>query len=214
MKVGLVGATGSGKTSTVNLLPRLYPYQRGRILVDGVPIERLERAGLRRQLGYVSQDVVVFAGTVRANLNAALPRVLVDDARVVAACRQTGLAEVLAKLPGGLDHHIIEGGENLSMGERQLVAFTRMLLRDPAILILDEATANIDEHCEQLIQHAISEVMEGRTSFVIAHRLSTIIQCDIILVFAGGRLVEQGRHQELLAKGGVYAELAGKQLAV
>jgi ABC-type multidrug transport system fused ATPase/permease subunit len=211
-RVGLVGATGSGKSTTVNLLPRLYPFQQGRILLDGVPIETLERDHLRDQLGYVSQDVVVFAGTVRANLLASTPGAPLADAQVLAACRKTGLDQVLAGLAGGLDHLIVEGGENLSMGERQLIAFTRMILRDPRILILDEATANIDERCEKLIQEAITEVMAGRTSFVIAHRLSTIIQCDLILVFAHGEIVERGTHAELMAGGGLYARLTGKQM--
>jgi ABC-type multidrug transport system fused ATPase/permease subunit len=218
MKVALVGATGSGKSSTINLLPRLYPFQRGKIELDGTPIEVIAREHLRAQLGYVSQDVIVFSGTIRANLLAALPEARRNDADidtvVLAACRKTGLADIVARLPEGLDHKVLEGGENLSMGERQLIAFTRMLLRDPCILILDEATANIDERCEQLIQTATAEVMAGRTSFVIAHRLSTIVQCDLILVFQGGQIVERGTHAELMSLGGVYAGLAARQLSV
>ena len=213
MKVGLVGATGSGKTSTVNLLPRLYPFAKGDILVDGVSIKDVNRGFLRSKLGYVSQDIVIFSGTLKENLLAALPPGhQVSDAHVHAACRKTGLDQVVAQVKGGIDHALSEGGENLSMGERQLVALTRMLLRDPAIMILDEATANIDERCEILIQKAITEVMMGRTCFVIAHRLSTIVQCDLILVFARGEIVEQGTHRELMAKHGIYAELAKRQL--
>jgi ABC-type multidrug transport system fused ATPase/permease subunit len=212
MKVGLVGATGSGKTSTVNLLPRLYPFEKGALLLDGAEIQSIARDCLRSQLGYVSQDVVVFGGTIRSNLVATLEGAPPSDAQLLAAAAKTGLDQVLRSCPDGLDHVVAEGGENLSMGERQLVAFTRMLLRDPAILILDEATANIDERCELLIQSAITEVMEGRTCFVIAHRLSTIIQCDLILVFKGGEIVEQGRHADLMALGGVYAGLATQQL--
>jgi ABC-type multidrug transport system fused ATPase/permease subunit len=212
MKVGLVGATGSGKTSTVNLLPRLYPIDKGEILLDGLRIETLARDGLRGQLGYVSQDVVVFSGSIRENLIAALPGATPTDAMIGAACQRTGLTQVLAHFPDGLDHKVVEGGDNLSMGERQLIAFTRMVLRDPRVLILDEATANIDERCERLIQNAITEVMAGRTCFVIAHRLSTIIQCDLILVFRAGEIVEQGTHAQLMAQGGYYASLAGKQL--
>lgn len=213
MKVGLVGATGSGKSSTINLLPRLYPFARGEILVDGIPLARIQRDHLRARLGLVSQDIVVFSGTMRENLTAALARAGAPaDATIHAACAKTGLDRVIARFPTGLDHPLVEGGENLSMGERQLVALTRMLLRDPAIMILDEATANIDEPCELLIQRAIAEVMEGRTCFVIAHRLSTIVRCDLILVFRDGEIVEQGTHRELMQRGGVYAELAARQL--
>ena len=213
MKVGLVGATGSGKTTTINLLPRLYPLLRGDILLDGLPLASLERASLRRQLGYVSQDLVVFAGTLRENLTAALDRPVADSV-LLAAAAETGLSKVLLHTKGGLDYQIVEGGDNLSVGERQLVAFTRMLLREPKLLILDEATANIDEFCESLIQAATVKLMRGRTCFVIAHRLSTIIQCDKILVFAKGQIIEQGTHAELMARGGYYAELAGRQLLV
>lgn len=213
MKVGLVGATGSGKSSTINLLPRLYPFARGEIFVDGIPLSHIRRTHLRSRLGLVSQDVVVFSGTLRENLTAALARsALPSDATIQAACRKSGLDLVMARFPQGLAHRLADGGENLSMGERQLVALTRMLLRDPAIMILDEATANIDEHCERLIQQAIAEVMEGRTCFVIAHRLSTIVQCDLILVFKDGGIVEQGTHQSLMQQDGIYARLAARQL--
>lgn len=211
-KVGLVGASGSGKTTTVNLLPRLYPISSGQILVDGIDLATISRDALRAQLGYVSQDVVVVSGTIRDNLLFATSGRTPSDDELHAACRKTGLSEVLRGLRGGLDHRVVEGGDNLSMGERQLVAFTRMLLRDPRILILDEATANIDERCEHLIQKATDELMTGRTCFVIAHRLSTVVRCDLILVFEGGRIVEQGTHGGLVAKGGLYAELAGRQL--
>ncbi len=212
MKVGLVGATGSGKSSTVNLIPRLYPLQSGQIFLDDINIADIKSAHLRRQLGYVSQDVIVFAGSLRENLLASGAGQGLSDELILAACARTGLSEVIANVEDGLDYQLVEGGENLSAGERQLVAFTRMLLRDPAILILDEATANIDEHCERMIQTATFELMAGRTCLVIAHRLSTIINCDLILVFADGQIVEQGTHSELMGRGGYYADLAGKQL--
>ena len=212
MKVGLVGATGSGKSSTVNLIPRLYPIQSGQIFLDDINIADIKSAHLRRQLGYVSQDVIVFAGSLRENLLASGAGQGLSDELILAACGRTGLSEVIANVEDGLDYQLVEGGENLSAGERQLVAFTRMLLRDPAILILDEATANIDEHCERMIQAATFELMAGRTCLVIAHRLSTIIHCDLILVFADGQIVEQGTHTELMSRGGYYADLAGKQL--
>jgi ABC-type multidrug transport system fused ATPase/permease subunit len=138
--------------------------------------------------------------------------VSLDDEAIIAAAKRTGLIDVIHNCEGGLDYQLVDGGENLSAGERQLVAFTRMLLRDPAILILDEATANIDERCERLIQAATFELMRGRTCMVIAHRLSTIINCDVIFVFDAGQIVEQGTHQSLMARGGYYAQLAGKQL--
>ena len=213
-KVGLVGASGSGKTTTLNLLPQLYPYSSGRILLDGRPLECFAREALRAQLGYVSQDVVVVSGTIRDNLCFAIPGRPPTDRELMEACRRTGLWDIVQSLRDGLDARVVEGGENLSMGERQLLAFTRMLLRDPRILILDEATANIDERCEQLIQYATDELMRERTCFVIAHRLSTIVRCDLILVFAHGRIVERGTHDELVARGGVYASLAGRQLLV
>lgn len=208
MKVGLVGASGSGKTTTVNLLPQLYPISRGRILVDGVDLRQLSRDTLRSQIGYVGQDVVIVSGTIRDNLLFALNSAVPADEDIWQACRKSGLSEVLEGLKGGLDYHLLEGGENLSMGERQLIAFTRMLLRNPRIMILDEATANIDEHCELLVQRAIDELMQGRTCFVIAHRLSTVVRCDLILVFSAGKIVEFGTHAELLARNGYYAQLA------
>jgi len=217
MKVGLVGATGSGKTSTVNLLPRLYPFDGGELLFDGVPVQRIERAHLRQHIGYVTQDVVVFAGTLRENLVSALDNrsMAATDERLRAACAATGLDRALAAQDGKgepLDRAIVDGGDNLSMGERQLIALTRMLLRDPKMLILDEATANVDERCERLVQDAIAKVMAARTCFVIAHRLSTIVQCDLILVFKRGQIVEQGTHAELMARRGEYYALASQQL--
>ena len=212
-KIGLVGATGSGKSSTINLIPRLYPMEQGDIVLDDLPIATIDPKALRQQLGYVSQDVIVFGGTLRANLLAALDGGQVTDDVILAAAGRTGLIDVIQNCEGGLDYELVDGGENLSAGERQLVAFTRMLLRDPAILMLDEATANIDERCERLIQSATFELMQGRTSFVIAHRLSTIINCDLIFVFADGKIIEQGNHVELMALGGHYARLASTQLA-
>ncbi len=213
MRVGLVGESGSGKSSTINLLPRLYPYQSGTLLVDDIPIDQWNRRALRRQLGVVSQDVIIFKGTLRENLLGAVHQPSsISDSMVIEGAEKTGLGQLIRKLPLGLDTVVYQGGSNLSLGERQLIALTRMLIKDPAILLLDEATANIDEANEVLIQNAISAVMEDRTCFIIAHRLSTIIQCDLILVFRDGAIVERGNHEQLLRQDGYYAELIRQQL--
>jgi len=213
MTIALVGATGSGKTTTVNLIPKLYPILKGQIALDGIDLKDWKRQCIRKHLGYVGQDVVIFRGTVRENLLGAVQAGrIVEDQEVLEACRRTGLNEILAKFPEGLDYKILDAGSNLSMGEKQLLAFTRMIIKNPAILILDEATANIDEHCEKLIQKAVAEVMQGRTCFVIAHRLSTIVGCDLTLVFKKGEIIEKGDHESLIAKNGVYANLVAHQL--
>ncbi len=214
MSMGLVGRTGSGKTTTVHLIPQLYPWPDGEILIDDIPIRRWDRKHLRENIGIVSQDVVIFQGTLRENLlmTAPLGR-SISDHELLSACERTGLGQILRKLPGGLDATIQDSGTNLSMGERQLLAFTRMLLRSPAILILDEATANIDEPCEVLIQKAILELLKDRTCFIIAHRLSTIQHCDRILVFENGQIVEQGPHAHLLKSQGLYSKLVKRQMA-
>jgi ATP-binding cassette subfamily B multidrug efflux pump len=212
--VGLVGKTGSGKSTTVHLIPQLYPIMAGEIRIDGIPLPAWDRQELRQQIGIVSQDVVIFQGTLKENLLITLPfdRIPTDDI-LWDACRRTGLYQVIERLPNGLDSSLFDGGSNLSMGERQLLAFTRMLLRNPAILILDEATANVDEPCEALIQKAILELLKDRTCFIIAHRLSTIQHCDNILVFQDGRIMEEGSHAQLLLKQGHYANLIKRQIA-
>lgn len=214
MTVGLVGETGSGKTSTVNLIPYLYAFSKGDITIDGMSIRNWKRGALRSQIGMVSQDIVMFRGTLRENLLIAAPSPeAITDEKLMAYCRKTGLDHVMSRFPKGMDTMILDGGDNLSVGERQLVAFTRMLVRDPAIFILDEATANIDEECERLVQRAIEEVMKDRTCFVIAHRLNTILQCEQILVFDRGQIIESGNHEELMASQGRYYALAQTQLA-
>ena len=214
MSIGLVGKTGSGKSTTLNLIPQLYPIQSGDILIDGVSIKTWDRQAIRSQIGVVSQDVVIFYGTLRDNLLATIPNSRsIDDVKLLEACKKTGLSMVLAKMPHGLETLLNDGGTNLSMGERQLVALTRMLVRDPRVLILDEATANVDEPCEALIQKAIVELLSGRTCFIIAHRLSTIRHCDRIMVFHQGSILEEGPHKDLLEKDGHYAELVRRQIA-
>jgi len=212
-RIGLVGESGSGKSTTINLLPRLYPFDSGEILIDNIPLQDWKRNSLRRQLGMVSQDVIIFKGTLRENLKGAVrdpSKVSEEDLNL--ACKETGLDSIMQKFAGGLDMMIHEGGSNLSMGERQLIAFTRMLIKDPKILILDEATANIDQSYEKLIQSAVKKVMKGRTCFVIAHRLGTIIDCDQILVFRSGKIVEVGNHESLMKNQGYYSELVNRQI--
>lgn len=212
-KVGIVGATGSGKTTTLSLLAGLYPVTNGTILIDQIDLKQWNRPALRRQLGYVSQDVVIFKGTLRENLLGAMEdQSSVSPERILEACHRSGLAQVMTRFSEGMNTRILDGGENLSMGERQLVAFTRMLIKDPAILILDEATANIDEECERLIQESMDSLLKGRTSFIIAHRLSTILSCDLILVFENGKIIESGSHADLLANEGHYAALVRRQI--
>ena len=213
MKVGIVGATGSGKTTSLSLLAGLYPIERGEIKIDGIALKHWSRQGVRRQLGYVSQDVVIFKGSLKENLLGAVDdQTSVSPEKLMEACRRSGLAQVMTRFSDGLNTRILDGGENLSMGERQLIAFTRMLVKDPRILILDEATANIDEECERLIQDSMTALLNGRTCFVIAHRLSTILTCDLILVFERGKIIESGNHESLLATNGHYASLVKRQL--
>jgi ATP-binding cassette subfamily B multidrug efflux pump len=214
MSVGLVGKTGSGKSTTLHLIPQLYPIQSGDILIDGISIREWDRQSIRNQIGVVSQDVVIFYGTIRENLRATQSLDAdVPDEDLWSACDKTGLSQLIRRMPHGLDTLLNDGGSNLSMGERQLVALTRMLVRNPKVLILDEATANVDEPCEALIQKAIVELLEGRTCFIIAHRLSTIRHCDRILVFHQGRILEEGPHEDLLEQDGHYAELVRRQIA-
>lgn len=203
-RIGLAGTTGSGKTTTVALIARLYEYQLGEILADGQPLRAYRRGSLRDQLGFVSQDVVIFKGTVRENLLCGRE---LTDARLTQACHDTGLARVLERSGLTLDTPLLDKGLNLSLGERQLLALTRILLRDPAVLVLDEATANIDPAFEALVTEAVEKVMKGRTCILIAHRLTTLSHCESILVFRGGRLIEQGPHASLVAENGYYAGL-------
>ncbi|MGE0174800.1 MAG: ABC transporter ATP-binding protein [Oligoflexales bacterium] len=214
--VGLVGETGSGKTSTINLIPQLYSKTRGRILFDGVATEDWDRQCLRTQIGMVGQDVIVFGGTLRENLIVArgAQKAPLTDRDLIRYAQQTGLSNILEKLPDGLNFQILDGGENLSVGEKQLIALTRMLIKDPQLFILDEATANIDPSCEELIQGAISTILKNRTCFIIAHRLNTILQCSQILVFKKGVIVEAGNHETLMGARGYYYQLACSQLGM
>ena len=209
--VAVVGATGAGKSTIIKLLPRLYDTTAGSIRIGGADVRTLDAATLRRRIVVVSQDVFMFAGTIRGNI--ALDDPALDDERIMRAARRVGADRVIAARDGGLDARVLERGVNFSAGERQLVAFARALAREPEILILDEATASVDPETERVIETGIAELMRGRTSIVIAHRLSTVQRASRIVVIHHGRIAEQGTHDALLAGGGIYARLYRLQMA-
>jgi subfamily B ATP-binding cassette protein MsbA len=209
--VALVGVSGGGKSTFVNLVTRFYSPDSGRILLDGVPYEEIALTSLRAQLAMVSQNVVLFDDTLGANI--AYGAGAVDHARLVAAVKAAHLGEVVAALPEGLDTRIGENGMRLSGGQRQRVAIARAIYKDAPILILDEATSALDNESERAVQAALDALMAGRTTLVIAHRLSTIERADRIVVMEQGRMVEAGRHDELLAANGMYANLYRLQFA-
>jgi ATP-binding cassette subfamily B multidrug efflux pump len=207
--VAIVGPTGSGKTTIIRILLRMYPIQKGEILLDGVPIERLDLAHLRSRMAVVLQDVFLFSGDIMDNirLRSDIPEeVAIESARFVNA-------DFVEALPDGYHTEVKERGVTLSVGERQLLSFARAVAFDPTVLVLDEATASIDSHTEALIQRSLHKIMEGRTSIVIAHRLSTIREADRIIVLHKGELVESGTHEQLLALDGLYAALHSLQFA-
>ncbi len=207
--IAIVGPTGAGKTTLVNLLMRFYEIDGGAIRVDGVDIRHLRRGNLRRMLGMVLQDTWLFKGTIRENI--AYGREGATEEEIVQAARAAHADHFIRTLPEGYDFVLNEDGTNISQGQRQLLTIARAVLADPAILILDEATSSVDTRTEMAIQRAMGDLMRGRTSFVIAHRLSTIRDADLILVMNHGSIVEQGTHAELLAKGGFYADLYDSQ---
>lgn len=207
--VALVGPTGAGKTTLVNLLTRFYDVDRGAIRIDGVDIRRVTRESLRRQLGIVLQSTFLFSGTVMENIR--YGRLEATDEEVIAASKLANADQFIRRLPQGYQTVLSERGANLSEGQRQLLAIARAVLADPRILILDEATSSVDTRTEVAIQRALRELMKGRTSFVIAHRLSTIRSADQVLVIDDGRIVERGTHDELLAARGLYWRLYTSQ---
>ncbi len=202
--VALVGVTGSGKTSIASVLTRLYEIQKGTILLDQIDVRNIEKIGLRHIVGLVSQDVFLFAGTLRDNITLFNP---IPHAKVLQTIEALGLMPFIDRMPGGLDMEIAERGANLSVGERQFISLSRIILYDPRVIILDEATSSMDPISEVLIQNAIQKVTQGRTSILIAHRLSTILHCDKIIVLNKGEKVEEGSHEELLRFGGLYSQL-------
>src|SRR5687768_4812133 len=207
--VALVGHTGAGKTTVVNLLLRFYDPERGRITVDGVDIRELSTSDLRSAIGFVQQDLFLFTGDILHNLTLGAP-IGADAARL--AAERVGAHRFIERLPSGYGHRLGERGRNLSVGERQLLSFARALALDPVILVLDEAISSVDAEAEAQIQRAIAELMAGRTSLVVAHRLSTILHADEILVMHHGEIRERGTHRELLAAGGLYERLYQLQL--
>jgi ATP-binding cassette subfamily B protein len=208
-KIAIVGPTGAGKTTMVKLLMRFYDVDSGSILIDGVDIKNLRRKDLRRLFGMVLQDTWLFNGTIRDNIRYGRPEA--TDEEVALAAKMAHADHFIRALPQGYDMVINEEANNISQGQKQLLTIARAVLADPAMLILDEATSSIDTRTELLIQEAMDELMSGRTSFIIAHRLSTVKNADLILVMKDGDIVEQGKHEELLAKGGLYEEIYESQ---
>ncbi len=207
--VALVGPTGAGKTSIANLVARFYDVSAGAVLIDGIDVRTVTQVSLRRQMGLVPQDPFLFPGTIRDNIR--FGGTSATEEAVEAAAQSANAHEFIMALPAGYDTVIMEGGANLSVGQRQLICIARAVLANPRILILDEATASIDTVTEALIQEALDRLLAGRTSIVIAHRLSTIRNADLICALQAGRIVERGTHDELLAGAGLYAELYQRQ---
>lgn len=207
--VAIVGATGAGKSTIINLLNRFYEINSGKILVDDVSLEDYTLKSLRSHIAIVLQDVFLFADTIANNISLRDEKVTTEQ--IEAAAKQIGVHEFISSLPGGYQYNVKERGTMLSSGQRQLIAFLRAYVSNPSILILDEATSSVDTYSEQLIQQATDKITEGRTSIIIAHRLATIKKADKIIVMDAGKIIETGTHKELLDKGGYYNDLYNAQ---
>ena len=210
-RIAIVGPTGCGKTTMINLLMRFYDVQKGQIRVSGYPVRELTRDSLRKSFGMVLQDTWLKAGTIRENIAYGKPDATMEE--IIEAARHAHAHSFIKRMPKGYDTVIAEDGGNISQGQKQLLCIARVMLLKPAMLILDEATSSIDTRTEVRVQKAFAELMEGRTSFIVAHRLSTIQEADLILVMKDGNIIEQGKHEELLKKGGFYAHLYESQFA-
>src|SRR5690606_9349245 len=200
--VALVGHTGAGKSTLINLISRFYDYDAGEILLDGVPLTSIKRENLRRHMAFVLQDTFLFEGTIRENIR--YGKLEAKDEEVIEAAKKANAHTFISRLPNGYDTKLDESGSILSQGQKQLIAISRAMLKNPSILILDEATSNIDTVTELLIQDSLKRLMKGRTSFIIAHRLNTVTQADKIIMLENGEIIEEGSHDELLSKGGRY----------
>ena len=201
----MVGATGAGKSSIINLLNRFYEINRGTIKVDGTDIKEFDLLALRKNIGVVLQDVFLFSDTIRNNIT--LGDTEVTEEMILHAADLVGARKFIERLPGGLDYNVMERGATISVGQRQLLSFIRAMVYDPKILVLDEATSSVDSETEQMIQNAIEKMMTNRTAIVIAHRLSTIQKADKLIVLDKGEIKEIGRHEDLLTRDGFYAQL-------
>jgi ABC-type multidrug transport system fused ATPase/permease subunit len=209
--LALVGRTGAGKTSIINILNRFYEIQEGEISIDGVEIRDFKLSNLRKHIAVVQQEVHLFSSSIMENI--VLFDENINEESVIDAAKEIGIHNFIMSLPGGYNYIVGERGVTLSTGQRQLISFLRVYLRNPKILILDEATSSIDSHTEQILQNALQKISEGRTTIVIAHRLSTIVNSDKILLLENGKVLEEGSHSKLMNENGEYAQMYNTQIS-